>query len=439
MSTARHKSRKLSSIVKCGRCRQDRQKCERPDVTQKCLRCAKYKHECDSGRASNRAQRSQNPSVCQRALPATTITGTTYYACSATDLGTCQEAVDVKLEDSSSSRTSRSTSSERCASWSTLSTQDSFHSTHLDNANRYENRHDSASSIQWQPSMKIPEESPFPARHQDAHQWEPGGWRESRNLQRAPENPYPFGDPAESVGSIAVYSAFPFANTQAMSGLTNIRPSRHRTSTPFEQRLDTRIDRLWGNYKTFATASSKGPRVTPLFGRTLSELFRQSKQMAENGDDLVADVRYACGAADACMNRKLPEKTRAQYLEAYHRYDARANVKYHRAVNEFAKKIAEDESPDVLPLYIATFLYYAAGACMRGSDDLLKATFAFKYFNQFTAWFPIRIKILPAENGTWAADMLLANNNDDPGMRINTLMFALGRARLEFDRKEGLC
>jgi hypothetical protein len=33
----------------------------------------------------------------------------------------------------------------------------------------------------------------------------------------------------------------------------------------------------------------------------------------------------------------------------------------------------------------------------------------------------------------------LANNNSDPGMRINTLMFALGRARLEFDRQDGLC
>ncbi len=61
------------------------------------------------------------------------------------------------------------------------------------------------------------------------------------------------------------------------------------------------------------------------------------------------------------MNRKLFEETRAQYLEAYRQYDARANVKYRHAVEEFAKKIAEDESPDVLPLYTATFLYYAAG------------------------------------------------------------------------------
>jgi hypothetical protein len=145
------------------------------------------------------------------------------------------------------------------------------------------------------------------------------------------------------------------------SGLINIRPSRHHLPTPFEERLDNRINRLWGNYKTFANASSKGLGVTPLFGRTLSELFRQSRQMAENGDDLVRDVRYACGAADACMNNKIPARTRAQYLEAYRRYDCSANVKFKRAVDEFDKKIADDESPDALPLYTAAFLYYAAG------------------------------------------------------------------------------
>jgi hypothetical protein len=68
-----------------------------------------------------------------------------------------------------------------------------------------------------------------------------------------------------------------------------------------------------------------------------------------------------CGTADAYMNTKLPARIRAQHLEAYSRYDARANVKYRQAVDEFARKIAEDESPDVLPLYTATFLYYAAG------------------------------------------------------------------------------
>lgn len=51
---------------------------------------------------------------------------------------------------------------------------------------------------------------------------------------------------------------------------------------------------------------------------------------------------------------------------------------------------------------------------MRGSDDLLKATFAFRYFNDFTALFPIRVKILPTENGTWVADMLVGRRTSLP-------------------------
>jgi hypothetical protein len=65
------------------------------------------------------------------------------------------------------------------------------------------------------------------------------------------------------------------------------------------------------------------------------------------------------------MNTKLPARTRAQHLEAYSRYDARANVKYRQAVDDFARKIAEDESPDVLPLYTATFLYDIAIVVMH--------------------------------------------------------------------------
>lgn len=71
-------------------------------------------------------------------------------------------------------------------------------------------------------------------------------------------------------------------NIQNPPGLTNLQPSRPHVLSPFEERLENRINRLWGNYKTFVYASSKGLGVTPLFGRTLSELFRMSRQMAEN-------------------------------------------------------------------------------------------------------------------------------------------------------------
>ncbi|KAJ8114350.1 hypothetical protein OPT61_g3745 [Boeremia exigua] len=438
MSAALPKARKLSSFVKCGRCRQDRQKCERPDESQKCLRCAKHKHNCDSGRPSNRAQRVQKLSVRQRALSneqAAVASSTTQSACLAVDSsdpGSSQDALVLKVEDSSSSRSSRSASFELATSWSPTSTlQDSQTSS----------RYGSIYSLQGVPDQFSLSNSPSSAGHsatygQTEAEWLQGAFHETSNVLQAVESP---STNSQMNSSAASWSRLSVVDVQMLSGLTNVRPSRLRTSTPFEQRLDTRIDRLWGNYKTFANASSKGLGVTPLFGRTLSELFRQSRQMAENGDDLVADVRFACGAADACMNKKLSKETRARYLEAYHHYDSRANVKYRIAVEEFARQIAEDESPDVLPLYTATFLHYAAGACMKGSDELLKATFAFKYFNQFTAGFPIRIRMLPAYNGTWSMVMLLANNDQDPGMKINTVMFALGRARVEFDREEGLC
>lgn len=61
------------------------------------------------------------------------------------------------------------------------------------------------------------------------------------------------------------------------------------------------------------------------------------------------------------MNGELSGNIRAQYKEAYHYYDAQANAKFYRAVHEFDEKVAEGESPDVLPLYITTFLHYAAG------------------------------------------------------------------------------
>lgn len=176
----------------------------------------------------------------------------------------------MKTEDSSSSQSSRPTSSEPSASWSTPSTHEGLEVAHPDSAYRYVFRQGSAFSLQWSSGAGSSEDA------HDAYRWEPEGWCALDNLQRTPESPDHCEGLEDPIGS------FLLANMQLSPGLTNMRPSRRRTSTPFEERLDNRIDRLWGNYRTFATASSKGPRVTSLFGRTLSELFRQSKQMAEN-------------------------------------------------------------------------------------------------------------------------------------------------------------
>jgi hypothetical protein len=72
-------------------------------------------------------------------------------------------------------------------------------------------------------------------------------------------------------------------------------------------------------------------------------------------------TRYACGAADAWMNAKLPASIRAEYLRAYNHYDTEARIKLWQAVHGFNEKVQAGQSPDVLPLYIATFLHHAAG------------------------------------------------------------------------------
>ncbi|XPS73467.1 hypothetical protein M3J09_005613 [Ascochyta lentis] len=430
------RTRKLSSFVKCERCRQDRQKCERPDISQNCFRCAKYNHNCDKGRLSNRAQRSEERAVRQRASPSdrtTAVPSTTQYEILVAyqDLGSNHEAHDQYIKASPSSRTSRSASSEQSISSATPDTEESVQ--YFGEAGPYS---DYQGPTYFHPYTSTPQdfdEFKISPEHGTVLEWKdvnPGDFNEAQNVYQHLD---------DGVLELAPYQAAAMSETniQTLSGLTNTQPSRYRSS-PFEERLDNRINRLWGNYKTFAQASSEGFGVSPLFGRTLSELFRISRQMAVN-DDLVRDVRYACGAADAYMNRKLSENMRAQYLEAYHRYDSRANVKFNAAVKDFADKIARDASPDVLPLYTAAFLYYAAGACMRGRDDAVKAQYAFWYFNQYTAWFPIRIRVSSTPDSAWVTHMLLSNNDADPGMKISSLMFALGRARLAFDREEGLC
>ncbi|KAJ4340570.1 hypothetical protein N0V95_007469 [Ascochyta clinopodiicola] len=416
--------------------------CERPDISQKCIRCAKYKHDCDPGRLSNRAQRSQRQPVRQRvsssdgttAVPATS-------QCEILDasqqVGSSHEVASPYIKESPSSRASRSASSERSASLATPDTQEFLQ--YFPDVGSY---HDCRESSYFLPYASKPQDSNEYGSSSgfSASEWEgvsPGDLTNTQAVHQYPDDKEVLEWTLASHRTRIQAAAMSDTNISMLSGLTNFRPSRY-CSSPFEERLDNRINRLWGNYKTFAVASSEGLGVSPLFGRTLSELFRMSRQMAET-DNLVRDVRYACGAADACMNRRLSESTRAQYLQAYHHYDVQANIKFKAAVKHFADKIAEDESPDVLPLYTATFLYYAAGACMRGSVDLVKAQFAFSYFDQFTAFFPIRIRVSSTPDGAWATDMLLANNDADPGMRISSLMFALGRARLEFDREEGLC
>lgn len=172
--------------------------------------------------------------------------------------------------DSSSSQSSRSVSSERSSSW--LTTPSSYGTLQLRHPeSTYQHEHRSDSSLL---NRDILESSticgPQPTRRRDSpdQQKQLEDWTAPRSHDPRPPT--------------SQHLTISLTQTPTPSGLTNLRPSRHQSPTRFEDHLNTRIDRLWGTYGSFAAASSKGLGVSPLFGRTLSELFRQSRQMAEN-------------------------------------------------------------------------------------------------------------------------------------------------------------
>jgi hypothetical protein len=149
----------------------------------------------------------------------------------------------------------------------------------------YADRHNSASFLRWN-SVSTNISGISPSSDSDvSYNWETEASDSSEVMQRqlaCSDDPREFEVITDQSGLLDYIAAYSVPTAHMLSGLTNIRPSRHRVATPFERYLDNRINRLWGDYKTFASASSKGLGVSPLFGRTLSELFRQSRQMAEN-------------------------------------------------------------------------------------------------------------------------------------------------------------
>lgn len=76
---------------------------------------------------------------------------------------------------------------------------------------------------------------------------------------------------------------------------------------------------------------------------------------------MVSLTRYAAGAADGCMNESLSREQQDRFLWAYHEYDSRASAMLERAVYDLDQKFSRKESFNVMPLYVATLLYHAAG------------------------------------------------------------------------------
>lgn len=274
--------------------------CERPNPLQKCLRCAKYNHECDESRVSNRAQRGRSqhsrqsaarrertidrPHTAQYNLPADLLQ-------SSSDSG----ASSVYIKQSVSPRSSRSTSSDLSSSLATPHSQECLPLQYFSDMIPFRERQDSLQSFTCSPGAQWFEHSEAAFEQDFALGWDtfwPNGDEVAFTMT---ETSQWMGHPdlEHGLGFEALAQASGDANRlldvafPPLPGLTNIRPSRNRRPSPVEARLENRVVRLWDSYEVFATVTSGRLAVTPLFGRTFSELFRLSKTMAEGGVRIV--------------------------------------------------------------------------------------------------------------------------------------------------------
>jgi hypothetical protein len=142
-SRRRSERRRLAEIIKCDQCRNDKQKvlltavqttlmqliltrsqCERPRPSQKCLRCAKYNHDCDPGSASARGQLGTIQTACDD--PMLNERMTNWLQITPRDLCVAPRRLETEAEisrgckeSSSSSGSSRSKSLEHSTSFTT--------------------------------------------------------------------------------------------------------------------------------------------------------------------------------------------------------------------------------------------------------------------------------------------------------------------------------
>jgi hypothetical protein len=308
MSTPESLPRRLSECVKCKKCREARQKvlspfvdlksagltcsqCVWSDSSQRCNRCIRFKHPCSPGVTSDRAQRGQSRAQHNRrqrpphsSPNEQAILDNNQHAClSVFRLSPSDQNVSSpSSEGLNSSQMSRATSSD--------------YSTRLSTPNAQQ-------LLGLQPVSDVVVDRNMPRSFSDTSRNQISEWfqtcyeydanfdgdamnrGDTDNAQRLFECLYtpektkfdliPLHTPIQVTKT-------PVLPTHMLLGLTNLQPSRRRMSTPKEERLENRIIRLWDSEEAFASASSGRSIVTPLFGRTFSELFRWSRQLAED-------------------------------------------------------------------------------------------------------------------------------------------------------------
>jgi hypothetical protein len=245
----------------------------------RCKRCEKFNHECDSGRPSRRARRSQ---LAESSFNHTTASSSlqqnelllAYHSSGSSS----QESPSMDLEYAV---VSSSSSSDRSSS---LPSQDTQDLQDLQIGYDVWEFQDQSPMYLW-------------GHSQSMHECDAADASASIHAFDVADVPIMSSSVDKVIESdrLSVWSRGSVSNATPSTSsdgtrysprphLLAMQPSRLFTANILERQLDKRLDRLWGNYKTFAnaTCSFAGYRVTSLFGRTFSELFSMSKQLAEN-------------------------------------------------------------------------------------------------------------------------------------------------------------
>lgn len=138
---------------------------------------------------------------------------------------------------------------------------------------------------------------------------------------------------------------------------------------------------------------------------------------------MVRTALYACGAADALMNRALPETIRRNYEHAYDLLHDHASGLIAGSKESFRFEMARGSDPDALPLYYATFLLHAAAACVKGTRHLSKAMRELAFLDQHTALFPLTIRVVRNAGNDWEVFMLVSSRIRYPSIPLIHCIF----------------
>ncbi|KAF2239708.1 hypothetical protein EV356DRAFT_528280 [Viridothelium virens] len=441
MAKVEGEPRRLATVLRCTRCRADKQKCvpEGRQWPQKCNRCTKSGHDCSPGRPSRRGQQQsfRQPEPWNEGTAAGESNTESEYLSVRRDSIISQEATYSQLNEGVSLQVPSLGPSEASAY---MVNQRQCIELQLTSENAgsgsWQQSSDSfACASDWQ-AINV---SQLIDEHDAAQGWRIGEEYEMNIPQRAFDDAHiPQGRALASILGNSTGQAtqiIPPGTTihpQMPSSLILIEPSNHRVQNKMIYWMDKRMEQLWGNYKTFANTK----KVSELFSWTVSEFFSISCRQMAWDYAVVWEALYACGAADALMNERLPRDLHREYEDAYNIHDFRARNLIMNAIDEVNEKLARRARPDVLPLYYAAFLLHASGACTRGGFDLTAALSAFNELDKYTASFPLRIKVIRLSDNDWTVRMLLANRPEDAGMKIHRSSCILGKARLKYDGTE---